>query len=293
MDIQDFEFTGKDKFSIKKAKTSIPDIYKDKADYEARLTGYHAEIDALQTMMYAHNRYSMLVIFQAIDAAGKDSTIKNVFSGVNPQGVHVSAFKRPSDTELDHDYMWRTTKCLPERGQIGVFNRSYYEEVLIVKVHPEMLTNYQKIPMEFRENMDMLWENRYQDISNFEHFLHRNGTRIVKIFLNISKEEQAERFLSRLEDLSKNWKFSAADLKEREHWDAYMQAYQDAINATASKDTPWYVVPGNDKKNARLIIAEIILKNLKEMDMAFPTLDVTQKTEIEKYKEQLKKELKK
>lgn len=289
MNIQEFRFTGKNKFSIKKAKTSISDIYKDKADYEARLASYHVQIDALQTMMYADNHYSILVVFQAIDAAGKDSTIKNVFSGINPQGVHVSTFKRPSETELDHDYMWRTTKCLPERGQIGVFNRSYYEEVLIVKVHPEMLTNYQKIPMEFRENMDMLWENRYQDISNFEHFLHRNGTRIVKIFLNISKEEQAERFLSRLEDPSKNWKFAAADLKEREYWDDYMQAYEDAINATASEQAPWYVVPGNDKKNARLIVSEILLQTLKEMDMAFPTLDEKQTAEIEKYKLLLRK----
>lgn len=288
MDIQEFRFTGKNKFSIKKAQTSIADLYEDKEDYEAQLADYHSKLDALQSMMYAHNRYGLLVILQAMDAAGKDSTIKNVFSGINPQGVQMYAFKRPSDTELDHDFMWRTTQCLPERGRVAVFNRSYYEEVLVVKVHPEILKNYQKLPVELTKNMDRVWENRYEDIAQFERFLHRNGTRVVKIFLHITKKEQAERFLERLEDPSKNWKFAAADLKERESWDDYMQAYEDAINATASEHAPWYVVPGNDKKNARLMVAEILLQTLKEMDMAFPALDEKQIAEIEKYKLQLR-----
>lgn len=291
INIQDFLYNGNRKFSVQKTETKIPDFYENKADYEAKMLKYQQEIDALQSMMYAHNRYGMLIIFQAMDAAGKDSAIKYIFSGVNPQGVQVLAFKRPSETELDHDFMWRTNICLPERGTLAVFNRSYYEEVLVVKVHQNILTDAQRLPQENTEKMADVWKNRYEDIANMEKYLDRNGIKVMKVHLQVSKKEQAERFLERLEDPSKNWKFAEADLKEREHWDAYMAAYQDAINATATEYAPWYVVPADDKKNARLIVSEIILSHLKELDMSYPVIDAARKAEIEKYKILLKKEL--
>lgn len=291
INIQDFLYNGNRTFSTKQTKTKIPDLYENKADYEALLLKYHTEIDALQSMMYAHNRYGLLVVFQAMDAAGKDSAIKAVFSGINPHGVQIFAFKQPSDNELEHDFMWRTTAHLPQRGSIAVFNRSYYEEVLVVKVHQNILTDYQRLPKENTQNMAKVWENRYEDIANMEKYLDRNGIKVIKIHLQVSKKEQAERFLERLEDPSKNWKFAEGDLKEREHWDTYMVAYEDAINATSKQHAPWYVVPADDKKNARLIISEIILSHLKGLDIHFPVIDASKKAEIEKYKVLLKKEL--
>ncbi len=291
INLTDFLYTGKHAFSAKKTATQIADLYKDKADYADKMLAYQQEIDALQSMMYAHNRYGLLVVFQAMDAAGKDSTIKHVFSGINPSGVQVISFKKPSETELDHDFMWRTNLSLPERGTISVFNRSYYEEVLVVKVHQNILTDYQRLPAENLKKLEKVWENRYEDIGNMEKYLDRNGIKVLKIHLQVSKKEQAKRFLERLEDPSKNWKFAEADLKERESWDVYMKAYEEAIAATASENAPWYVVPADDKKNARLIVSEIILSHLKALDMNYPVIDAVRKTELEKYKTLLEKEL--
>lgn len=217
-----------------------------------------------------------------MDAAGKDSTIKHVMSGVNPFGVKIYNFKRPTETELEHDYLWRTTLSLPERGTIGIFNRSYYEEVLVVRVHPEILMNSQRIPAEFLQNPEKVWKQRYEDIANFEQYLHRNGFVVMKFFLNISKKEQGERLIERIEDPTKNWKFEEADIKERESWPEYMAAYEAAINATASPEAPWYIIPADDKKNMRLIVSQLILDKLKSLDMNYPKPDEKRQAELKK-----------
>ncbi len=266
----DYRYDGSKKFDISKAKTKFKDIYADKAEYEAMQEESAKELDELQSMMYAHNRYGLLVIFQAMDAAGKDGTIKHVLAGVNPVGVKIHSFKRPTETELGHDFLWRTNLVLPQRGTITIFNRSYYEEVLVVKVQPEILTQSQRLPAELTEDLDKLWKNRYSDIKNLEKYLYRNGIRVIKFFLNVSKEEQAERLIERIEDPSKNWKFEEQDVKVRDKWAEYMQAYEDCINATASKKAPWYVIPADDKKNLRLSVAKIIAEELKQMKMTYP-----------------------
>jgi len=270
IEVNDFLFDGSEKFSISDTKTKIKDFYQDKEDYETSLADLNKQMDELQSMMYAHNRYGLLVIFQAMDAAGKDGTLKAVFSGVNPQGLNVHSFKRPNDTELEHDFLWRTTLQLPQRGSITVFNRSYYEEVLVVKVHPEIVTQNQKLPIELTDDMDKLWKHRYEDITNFETYLHRNGIRVVKFFLNVSKEEQAERLIERIQDPTKNWKFDEQDVKERGFWNDYQQAYEDLINATSTHKCPWYIIPADDKKNMRLIVAKVIVSELKRLDMSYP-----------------------
>lgn len=270
IEVNDFLFDGSGKFSISDTKTKIKDFYQDKEDYETSLADLNKQMDELQSMMYAHNRYGLLVIFQAMDAAGKDGTLKAVFSGVNPQGLNVLSFKRPNDTELEHDFLWRTTLQLPQRGNITVFNRSYYEEVLVVKVHPEIVTQNQKLPIELTDDMDKLWKHRYEDITNFETYLHRNGIRVVKFFLNVSKEEQAERLIERIQDPTKNWKFDEQDVKERGFWNDYQQAYEDLINATSTQKCPWYIIPADDKKNMRLIVAKVIVSELKRLDMSYP-----------------------
>ncbi|MDZ7936623.1 MAG: polyphosphate kinase 2 family protein [Emticicia sp.] len=293
INIDDFKFNGKSKFSIKESKTKVKDFYEDKEEYEIALKVLQTELDELQEKMFAHNRYGLLVIFQAMDAAGKDGTLKAVFSGVNPQGIKIYSFKRPTETELDHDFLWRTNQQLPERGTITVFNRSYYEEVLVVKVHPEILLNTQRLPTEISDDLDKVWENRYEDIANLEKYLTRNGIHVVKFFLNVSKTEQSERLIERIEDPSKNWKFDEQDVKEREFWNDYQSAYEDAINATSTEDCPWYIVPADDKKNMRLIVASILAKKLKSMDMNFPESDAarqeTLKGLIEKIRFQDKK----
>ncbi|WP_342087880.1 polyphosphate kinase 2 family protein [Dyadobacter sp. OTU695] len=266
----DYRYDGSKKFDISKAKTRFKDIYADKAEYEAMQNESAKELDELQSRMYAHNRYGLLVIFQAMDAAGKDGTIKHVLSGVNPVGVKIHSFKRPTETELGHDFLWRTNLVLPQRGTITIFNRSYYEEVLVVKVQPEILTQSQRLPVELTEDLDKLWKHRYSDIRNLEKYLYRNGIRVVKFFLNVSKEEQAERLIERIEDPSKNWKFEEQDVKVRDQWAEYMQAYEDAINETASKKAPWFVIPADDKKNLRLIVGKIIAEELKKMNMTYP-----------------------
>lgn len=291
INISDFLCNGKKPFSIDKAKNKVDDFYKNKSEYESWLDEKTKELDELQNMMYAHNQYGLLVIFQAMDAAGKDSTIKHVLSGVNPLGVDIYSFKRPSDEELSHDFMWRTTVRLPQRGRIGIFNRSYYEEVLVVKVHPNILADYQRIPAEFKSNQEQVWKERYEDINGFEKYLHRNGFKVIKIFLNVSKKEQAARFLERLNEPTKNWKFAEADLKEREHWDTYMKAYEEMINNTGTNDAPWYVVPADDKKNARLIVSAILIEAMKSMDMSFPEINEERRAELMKYKEMLEREI--
>lgn len=270
INVSDFLFDGTGKFSISDTKTKIKDFYEDKEDYATSLADMNKQMDELQSMMYAHNRYGLLVIFQAMDAAGKDGTLKAVFSGINPQGLNVYSFKRPSDLELEHDFLWRTVLQLPHRGSITVFNRSYYEEVLVVKVHPEIVTQNQRLPLELTEDMDKFWKNRYEDIANLETYLHRNGIRVVKFFLNVSKEEQAERLIERINDPTKNWKFDEQDVKERGFWNDYQQAYEDLINATSTHKCPWYVIPADDKKNMRLIVARVLLSELKKMDMSYP-----------------------
>jgi len=220
-----------------------------------------------------------------MDAAGKDGAIKHVMSGINPQGCQVFSFKQPSATELDHDFLWRTAKCLPERGRIGIFNRSYYEEVLVVRVHPEYLGG-QKLPNDLSDT-DLIWQQRYQSIVDHENHLHRNGTRVVKFFLHLSEEEQRKRFVARIDDPEKNWKFSFGDVKERQHWQQYMDAYEACLNATSTRTAPWYVVPADDKKNARLLIAEIILETYKSLDMHYPVTDAKRQQELQAIREQL------
>ena len=268
-----FLFDGKGKFSIKKTDTKVKDYYENKEDYEVSLSEMQKKMDDLQDKMFAHNRYGLLVVFQAPDAAGKDGTLKAVFSGVNPQGMRFYSFKKPTDTELEHDFLWRTNMQLPERGTITVFNRSYYEEVLVVKVHPEILLNSQKLPTENTSDLEKVWKHRYEDISNLEKYLFRNGIPTIKFFLNVSKAEQAERLIERIEDPTKNWKFQVQDVKEREFWNDYQNAYEEAINATASESCPWYVIPADDKLNARLIISEIFLSTLHELKLAYPKAD--------------------
>src|SRR5438552_2745575 len=224
---------------------------------------------ALQEQLYAHDRWAVLLIFQGMDAAGKDSAIKHVMSGLNPQGTQVFSFKRPSDEELDHDYLWRTNKALPERGRIGIFNRSYYEEVLVVRVHPDVL-NRQKLPASLVTKY--LWRDRYDDINAFERYLTRNGTLVRKFFLHVSKEEQRRRFLERLDDPSKHWKFAAADLEERDRWDEYMRAYEQALTRTSTRHAPWYIVPADHKWFTRLVIAELVIQALESLDLAFPAV---------------------
>uniref|UniRef100_UPI003593EE6E polyphosphate kinase 2 family protein n=1 Tax=Persicitalea sp. TaxID=3100273 RepID=UPI003593EE6E len=286
----DFRYDGSKEFKLKELDTKISEIYKDKDDYKDILADNSDALDDLQSMMYAHNRYGLLVIFQAMDAAGKDGTLKRVFAGVNPIGVKVHSFKRPSENELEHDFMWRTSVLLPQRGSITVFNRSYYEEVLVVKVHPEIVTNVQRLPQEFTENMYTLWEQRYQDIRNSENYLYNNGIRVIKFFLNVSKKEQAERLIDRIDNPSKNWKFEEGDVKEREFWDDYQQAYEEAINATATETAPWYVIPADDKKNMRLIVGQIIAAELGKMDMNYPEADEERHEELKRFVKVIKEQ---
>lgn len=281
LDINDFCVDGTDEFWLKDAPTQLDDLYSDDDDYAKKLHTLTSTINSLQEQMYAHNRYGMLVIFQAMDAAGKDSTIQHVFSGVNPLGLRVNSYKRPNDTELDHDFMWRNVRDMPERGTIGIFNRSYYEEVLVVKVHPEILTTSQRLPEDVTDNLDKLWENRYQDIRHLETYLHRNGYRIIKFFLNVSKKEQGKRLLKRIEDPAKNWKFDDQDVVERGFWKKYMNAYEEAINATATNKSPWYVIPADDKKNMRLLVAQVIIHEMKKMTFHYPKTNDRQKKALD------------
>jgi len=265
--------------NLKAWPTRVKAFYKSKGDYEKLLTEHIEQMSGRQSLLYAHDRYALLLIFQAMDAAGKDGAIKHVMSGVNPQGCQVFSFKHPSALELDHDFLWRTSRCLPERGRIGIFNRSYYEEVLIVRVHRGIL-RAQELPEE-SFNDKRLWEHRFRSINDLEKHLHRNGTRIVKFFLHLSKEEQRKRFLARIDDPDKNWKFSRADIEERQLWKQYMTAYEECLSATSTKHAPWYVVPADDKENARLIISQVILDTLEDLKLYYPKTSGGRRKELQ------------
>ncbi len=254
---------------------------------EALLEENRRELAEAQELLWASDTYSLLVIFQAIDAAGKDGTIKHVMSGINPQGVQVHSFKKPSDEELDHTFLWRCMVRLPERGRIGIFNRSYYEEVLVVRVHQELLAQQRMPRQKFGQSF---WDARYEDINNFEHHLHRNGTVILKFFLNVSKREQKKRFLARIEDPKKHWKFNAGDVAERAHWDKYMEAYEDAINATNTKWAPWYVIPADHKWVARTLVAEILSNTIGRLDLKYPEVTPDARRTIEESRRMLEAE---
>lgn len=253
---------------LNKWPTGVKALYTSKKQYKQRLKEHKKALSDLQRIHYAYNRYALLLIFQAMDAAGKDSAIRHIMSGVNPQGCQVFSFAHPSAEELDHEFLWRTTQALPERGRIGIFNRSYYEEVLIVRVHPEILHS-QGLPDELLDEQT-IWQERYRSIVDLENHLHRNGTRILKFFLHLSEEEQRKRFLQRIDEPEKNWKFSLADIEERKYWDQYMRAYEACLGATSTENAPWYVVPADDKRNARLIISHVIVETLKSLNLRYP-----------------------
>jgi PPK2 family polyphosphate:nucleotide phosphotransferase len=278
IDIKPFRVGEGHKVRLADWPTRVKPVYKSKGDYKKQLAEHVERLSAQQTLLYAQDRFALLVIFQAMDAAGKDGAIKHVMSGVNPQGCEVFSFKHPSAEELEHDFLWRTTRYLPERGHIGIFNRSYYEEVLIVRVHPEILAA-QKLPEEATEDVDF-WKHRYRSINDLEKHLDRNGTRIVKFFLHLSKEEQRKRFLARIDDPDKNWKFSRADLEERGHWNQYMEAYEACLSATSTRHAAWYVIPADDKTNARLMISEVILDTLKGLKLHYPQVSESRRKEL-------------
>ena len=285
---KNFRVQEGEKVDLKKWPTLVKPAYKSKKKYKKHLKEQVEELSALQRLHYASNRYAVLLIFQAMDAAGKDGAIRHVMSGVNPQGCQVFSFKHPSATELEHDFLWRTTQSLPERGRIGIFNRSYYEEVLIVRVHPEILRS-QGLPDRPLDEKT-IWQERYRSIVGLENHLCRNGTRIIKFFLHLSEAEQRKRFLDRIDEPDKNWKFSMADVEERKYWKQYMQAYEACLSATSTKNAPWYVVPADDKKNARLIVSRIILDTLNALNMHYPETDAERQQELLSIRRQLVKE---
>lgn len=264
----DFRVAEGKAVDLKQWPTSIEPVCKSKKKYQKWVKEQGEELNSLQRLHYAANRYAVLLIFQGMDASGKDGAIRRVMSGVDPQGCEVVSFKQPSEVELKHDFLWRTTCHLPERGKIGIFNRSYYEEVTIVRVHPEILRS-QGLPDEVLKEKN-IWKDRYRSIVDMEEHLHRNGTRIVKFFLHISKEEQRKRLLDRIDQPDKNWKFNLGDIQERKHWSAYMGAYQDCISATSTETAPWYIIPADDKENARLIISQIVLDAFNSLKMTYP-----------------------
>ena len=275
---KDFRVRPGETVKLREWPTIVKPFYESKKRYQKLLGEHVEEMSALQHLLYASNRYALLLIFQAMDAAGKDGAIRHVMSGVNPAGCQVWSFKQPSAEELEHDFLWRTTRQLPERGRIGIFNRSYYEEVLVVRVHPEILRS-QGLPEELRDKKT-LWEERYRSIVNLESHLYRNGTRIVKVFLHLSKEEQRKRFLERIDEPDKNWKFSLADIHERKYWKQYMNAYEACLSATSTHHAPWYVVPADDKDNARLIVSQIVLDTLHGLKMAYPKTTAKRRREL-------------
>jgi len=270
---------------LKKLPTKVKPVYKSDEHYKELLARHIKELSACQDLLNAQHRYSLLLIFQGMDAGGKDGAIKHVMSGVNPEGCQVFSFKQPSATELAHDFLWRTTRELPERGRIGIFNRSYYEEVLVVRVHPEIL-HAGSLPPEI-ESDPGIWKKRFHSINELEKHLYRNGTRIVKFFLHISKEEQRRRFLRRIEDPSHNWKFSKDDIAERGFWKDYQAAYEDCLAATSTEHAPWYVVPADDKLNARLIISQVVVNTLKKLKMDYPQSGKGRVKELQALKKQL------
>jgi PPK2 family polyphosphate:nucleotide phosphotransferase len=287
IEAKDFRVRPGEKVQLKERPTITKPVYRSKKEYQKLLEQHVAELSALQQLLYACDRYALLLNFQGMDAAGKDGAIRHVMSGVNPQGCQVSSFKQPSAAELEHDFLWRTTARLPERGQIGIFNRSYYEEVLVVRVHPEMLRS-QGLSEELRDDKN-IWEGRYRSIVDLESHLYRNGTRTIKVFLHLSKEEQRKRFLERIDDPEKNWKFSLADIHERKYWKDYMEAYEACLSATSTHHAPWYVVPADDKENARLIVSQIVLDTLTRLRLAYPKTTAKRWRELKAIRKELEK----
>ena len=263
-----FRVAEGDTIDLGKRPTAVEPIYGSHSDYARTLAEHVDRLSDLQQLLYASDRHAVLLIFQAMDAAGKDGVIRHVMSGVNPQGCQVTSFKHPSATEMQHDFLWRSTRQLPERGRIGIFNRSYYEEVLIARVHPEILAA--EDIADDRKHRKGMWHSRYRSIIDLERHLTRNGTRILKFYLHLSKEEKRRRFLERIDEPDKNWKFSAADIEERGYWAEYMDAYEACLGATSTNEAPWYVFPADDKENARIIVSKIIIDTLGDLDMAYP-----------------------
>ena len=272
---------------LKQWPTRVKPVYQSKKHYKKLLEEHVDALSALQQLHYASHRYALLLIFQGMDAGGKDGAIRHVMSGVNPQGCEVFSFKQPTADELEHDFLWRTNRHLPERGRIGIFNRSYYEEVLVVRVHPEILRS-QGLPEELRDEKT-IWKERYRSIVGLEQHLHRNGTKVIKFFLHLSKGEQRKRFLERIDEPDKNWKFSLADIHERKYWRHYMEAYEDCFNSTSTDHAPWYVIPADDKENARLIVSRIVLDGLNELKMAYPETTAKRRLELKSIRKLLTK----
>ena len=285
INIENFRVPEGKKVKLEKWPTEVKKVYSSKKKYHQLLKEQVEELSSLQRLHYASNQYAVLLIFQAMDAAGKDGAIRHIMSGVNPQGCQVFSFKHPSAMELEHDFLWRTSQCLPERGRIGIFNRSYYEEVLIVRVHPEILRS-QGLPDSLLDEKTV-WQERYHSIVDLEEHLHRNGTRILKFFLHLSWEEQRKRFIDRIDEPDKNWKFSLADIEEREFWKQYMLAYEACLSATSTKNAPWYIVPADNKKNTRLIISQIILETFRSLKMSYPETSEKRRQELESIRKQL------
>ncbi len=281
---QDFRVAEGDAVDLDQWATETKPLYKSKKAYRKLLEDQVGQLSDQQRLLYASNRHALLLVFQAMDTAGKDGAIRHVMSGVNPQGCQVFSFQHPSEQELKHDFLWRTTRDLPERGRIGIFNRSYYEEVLIVRVHSGILRS-EGLPDSATD--ETVWHDRYRSIVDLERHLHANGTRVVKVFLHLSKEEQRKRLLARIDEPDKNWKFSAADITERQFWDDYLQAYGQALSATSTTDSPWFVVPADDKDNARLIVSQIVLDALEDLKMHYPVVSAARKRELKAFRRQL------
>jgi PPK2 family polyphosphate:nucleotide phosphotransferase len=286
IDPKEFRVRDGEAVDLKKWPTRIDPVYKSKEHYKSLLEEHVAKLNAMQEAQYASNRYAVLVILQGMDASGKDGAVRHMMSGVNPQGCRVYSFKQPTEAELEHDFLWRTSLHLPERGRIAIFNRSYYEEVLVVRVHREIL-EHEGVPD--ADHRRRLWRDRYRSINDFEKHMDVNGTRIVKLFLHLSKEEQLRRFLERIDDPKKNWKFSDSDLKEREFWEDYRKAYEECLGATSTSEAPWYVVPADDKENARLIVSKIVLDTFDKLDLSYPKTSPKRARELQAIRKKLTK----
>jgi PPK2 family polyphosphate:nucleotide phosphotransferase len=284
---RDFRVRPTEKVDLRKWPTIVKPFYKSKKQYQKLLGNHVEELSSLQQLHYASNRYALLLIFQGIDSAGKDGAIRHVMSGVNPEGCEVFSFKQPSAEELEHDFLWRTTRHLPERGRIGIFNRSYYEEVLVVRVHPEILRN-EGLPKGLRDEKN-IWKERYRSIVDLEEHLHRNGTLVIKFFLHLSKNEQRKRFLERIDEPDKNWKFSLSDVHERKYWKDYTAAFEACLQATSTRHAPWYVVPADDKENARLIVSQIVIDAFNDLKMAYPKTTPKRRRELKSIRRLLAK----
>jgi PPK2 family polyphosphate:nucleotide phosphotransferase len=286
IDVKDFCVRPRMKVKLKDWPTKVQPIYGSKEEYQELLEKHVSELSSMQQLLYGSDRYALLLIFQGMDAAGKDGAIAHVMSGVNPQGCEVASFKQPSAEELEHDFLWRSTVRLPERGRIGIFNRSYYEEVLVVRVHPEILRG-EGLARDIGEKK--VWEQRYRSIVDLERHLDHNGTKVVKIFLHLSKEEQRKRFLARIDEPEKNWKFSLADIHERKYWKGYMEAFGECLQETSTHDAPWYAVPADDKENARLIVSQIVLEAMGDLKMSYPKTTAKRRAELLEIRKQLTK----